>query len=140
MRGSPDESRGLIPAPCSVNPSAKFQRGGGFDYDGKTLIFRRTNFPALRWFDRRHGHLCQPFGLPAHILEGPMLKRILLSGAALTAFVGLAAAQSAPAPADPAAPPAAEAPASPSKAPASSARTTNPSAAFPTFWSMPTAI
>jgi hypothetical protein len=42
-----------------------------------------------------------------------MLKRFLLSGAALTAFVGFAAAQSAPAPADPATPPAAEAPASP---------------------------
>jgi PRC-barrel domain len=42
-----------------------------------------------------------------------MLKRLLLSGAALTAFVGIAAAQSASTPADPAAPPAAEAPAAP---------------------------
>lgn len=42
-----------------------------------------------------------------------MLKRLLLSGAALTAFVGLAAAQSAPTPAEPASPPAAQAPAAP---------------------------
>lgn len=42
-----------------------------------------------------------------------MLKRLLLSGAALTAFVGMAAAQSAPTPAEPASPPAAEAPAAP---------------------------
>lgn len=42
-----------------------------------------------------------------------MLKRLLLSGAALTAFVSFAAAQSAPTPAEPAAPPAAEAPAAP---------------------------
>ncbi|BCJ89370.1 hypothetical protein IZ6_01050 [Terrihabitans soli] len=42
-----------------------------------------------------------------------MLKRLLLSGAALTAFVGIAAAQTSPAPADPAMPPAAEAPAAP---------------------------
>lgn len=43
-----------------------------------------------------------------------MLKRILLSGAALTALVGVAAAQTSPAPADPAAPPAASSPAMPS--------------------------
>jgi hypothetical protein len=42
-----------------------------------------------------------------------MLKRLLLSGAALTVFVGVAAAQTAPAPADPATPPAASAPTAP---------------------------
>jgi hypothetical protein len=42
-----------------------------------------------------------------------MLKRLLLSGAALTVFVGVAAAQTSPTPAEPAAPPAAQAPAAP---------------------------
>jgi hypothetical protein len=77
-------------------------------------IFRRTKRRLLRSPLRRHAGR-HPFGLPQLLLtEGNfMLKRLLLSGAALTALATFAMAQSAPPPADVTTPPAATAPASP---------------------------